>query len=49
MFLQIEKNRESYELTFKIAPVKSVITLENKDSKTAICKMKTVTMTCTKK
>lgn len=46
---KLKKIGESYELTFKVGPVKSVITLENKDSKTAICKMKNVTMTCTKK
>lgn len=46
---KLKKIGESYELTFKVSPVKSVITLENKDSKTAICKMKNVTMTCTKK
>lgn len=46
---KLKKIGESYELTFKVGPVKSVITLENKDSKTAICKMKTMTFVCTKK
>lgn len=46
---KLKKIGESYELTFKVGPAKSVITLENKDSTTAVCKMKTTTMVCTKK
>lgn len=46
---KLKKIGESYELTFKVGPAKSVITLENKDSTTLICKMKTTTMVCTKK
>ena len=49
---KLKKIDESYELTFKVGPVKSVVTLENKDSTTAICKTKAktmITMVCTKK
>lgn len=48
---KLKKIGESYELTFKVGPVKSVVTLENKDSTTAICKTKSTTMiimVCTK-
>lgn len=48
---KLKKIDESYELTFKVGPVKSVVTLENKDSTTAICKTKSktmITMVCTK-
>ena len=48
---KLKKIDESYELTFKVGPVKSVVTLENKDSTTAVCKTKSttmITMVCTK-
>lgn len=45
---KLKKIDEYYELTFKVGQVKSVVTLENKDSTTAICKTTMITMVCTK-
>lgn len=51
---ELTKSGESYEATFKIGGVKSVITLESKDSATAVCEQfrgskVMVKMVCTKK
>lgn len=51
---ELVKTEESYTLTFKAAGVKSVITLESKDSSTLVCEQfrgskVMVKMVCTKK